>query len=231
MLVCLFTLSLSAISAHGASRTLNAPHNVKITVKNFNPVNQETDLQIITLFKHNPNTDKYVEGLNDFNDELGGLISNLRERGEFVGELGETLLFTPPTNAIKPKQVLLIGLGDEDSLSLEGFKIAGRVAAREAVRLKTQNLTFAPALLDQGHTKIDLGDVDAAIVEEMLLTYDTEKKLQNQKLLPAFDIQEWTIEAGAGNFDNAVNKVSKIVKETAVLISQRNQGPAMLGKQ
>ena len=101
---------------------------MKMSVKMIGPVTQPTDLQIICVFKHNPAGDKYIEAMQDFNDKLHHLLSSVRDRGEFVGELGETFLFLPPTDSITPKRVLLIGLGDEKDLSLDTLKVVGRVA-------------------------------------------------------------------------------------------------------
>lgn len=220
---------LTTLPAKAATRIFNAPHNIRITVKNFNPVIQETDLQIITLLKHNPDTNKYIDGLNDFNEELDGLISNMRDSGQFVGELGETILITPNSKSIIPKKLLLIGLGDEKALTPDKFKIIGRIAAQQAIRLQAKHVTFATTLREQGNDVIDLGAVDAAITEGIILTYDTEKKLQDRQLCPEFNIQEWVLEAGAGNFDNAVAKVGEALKAAETQIQVRNSSPELLG--
>jgi hypothetical protein len=49
--------------------------------------------------------------------DLHRVISSLRNRGEFGGDALETLLIVPPAGTIKPKLLLLIGIGDESSLS------------------------------------------------------------------------------------------------------------------
>src|SRR5262249_40911086 len=151
--VCLVLATLvRAGSGTPAQKTVNAPHAQTVSVAMIGPVTQSTDLQIICVLKHNPSGDKYIEAMDDFNQKLRHLLSNLRERGEFVGELGETLLFTPPANTITPKQVLLVGIGEESLLSLDRLKLAGTIAAREAVRLKANNVSWAPTLRDQGST-------------------------------------------------------------------------------
>src|SRR2546425_6740384 len=69
--------------------SVSAPWDVTVTVKMIGPVTQTTDLQIICLLKHNPAGDHYIEAMQDFNEKLGGVLSSLRERGEFVGDPGE----------------------------------------------------------------------------------------------------------------------------------------------
>jgi hypothetical protein len=54
--------------------------------------------------------------------------------------------------------VLVIGLGDEDHLSLDTMRVVGRIAAREAVRLKAKHVSFAPVLRDQGNDLLPVGD-------------------------------------------------------------------------
>src|SRR5262245_31129351 len=133
-----------------AEKSVSAPRNVTVTVKMIGPVTQTTDLQIICLLKHNPAGDQYIEAMQDFNDKLGGLLSSLRERGEFVGDPGETLVFNPPTGSITPKRVLLIGVGEESALTVDRLRLAGTIAARESVRLGMSHVSFAPTLRDQG---------------------------------------------------------------------------------
>ncbi|OJV96721.1 MAG: peptidase M17 [Gammaproteobacteria bacterium 39-13] len=222
-----FSMAGSAFAASIPEKSFNAPHNMKLSVKEIGPVTQNADLQIILLLKHNSNGDQYIEAMSDFNQKLGKLLSSLRERGEFVGELGETLLFTPPAHSITPKKVLLIGIGDEKDLSLEKLRVAGRIAAREAVRLQAKQVSFAPTLRDQGSNVIDVGDGDAAVSEQVILAYDTEKRLQAEKLAPQFDIKEWTIEAGPKYFDAAATKVGEAVKSATAEIEKREKKPYM----
>jgi Cytosol aminopeptidase family, N-terminal domain len=206
-------------------KSLQAPYGLRVSVKMIGPVTQTTDLQIICVLKHDPAGDKYIEAMQDFNEKLGGLLSNLRDRGEFAGDIGETLLFTPPANSIAPKQILLIGVGDESALTLDTLREAGRIAAREAVRLNAVHVSFAPTLRDQGSKRIDVGDGDGAVVEQFLLAYDTEKRLQAEGLSAADSLADLTIEAGPSFFDGAFEKVSNAVASATDEIKQRNGAP------
>ena len=80
---------------------------------------EPADLQIICLFKHKASGDTYQGAAKDTDDHLHGILSALRNRGEFVGELGETFLFTPPSGSIPAKRFMVIGLGEEKDLSLD----------------------------------------------------------------------------------------------------------------
>src|SRR5215831_12707216 len=182
-------------------KSVSAPRDVKVTVKMIGPVTQTTDLQIICLLQHNPAGDQYLEAMQDFNDKLGGVLSSLRERGEFVGEPGETLVLSPPSGSITPQKVLLIGGGEEATLTMDRLRLVGTIAAREAVRLGAAHVSFAPTLRDQGSNRIDVGEGDAAVAESFLLAYDTERRLQEQSLASGAQIREFVIEAGPKYFD------------------------------
>src|ERR1039458_347673 len=120
------------------------PLGIQWSVKMVGPFMEAADLQIICLFKHKASGDTYQGAAKETDDKLGGLLSALRNRGEFVGELGETVLFTPPKGSIPAKRFMVIGLGDEKDLSLDTLRIIGRIAACEAVRLKAQYVAWAP---------------------------------------------------------------------------------------
>jgi hypothetical protein len=47
---------------------------------------------------------------------------------------------------------------------------------------------------DQGNATIGVGESDKAVVENVLLTYDTNKRLQKEQLAEPFAIDVWTIE-------------------------------------
>jgi hypothetical protein len=108
-----------ALRADVLEKTFDAPNGLKVSVKTIAPYAQPADLQIVCAFKHKAEGDTYIEAMKDLDDKLGGLLSSLRNRGEFIGELGETILLDPPPGAIAAKQLLVIGLGEEKDLSLD----------------------------------------------------------------------------------------------------------------
>src|SRR5271170_8186201 len=64
------------------------PLGIKVSIKMIGPYTQDADLQIICLFKHKASGDTYQGAAKATDEHLGGLLSTLRNRGEFVGELG-----------------------------------------------------------------------------------------------------------------------------------------------
>src|SRR3954467_13001645 len=186
-----------AVAQDVKEETIAAAQGVSIKVRMEGPYTAETPLQVVCYFKYTPDRVRRMTGAPvELDKELGGVISALRERGEFEGAELETLLLTPPKDSIKAKALLLVGLGEEDSLSLARMERVGRVALREASRLGVRRVAFAPLIRDQGNTKIATGDVEEAVVKGMLLAYDTERRLQKEGLAREWTLEGWKVEAG-----------------------------------
>jgi hypothetical protein len=120
---------------------------------------------------------------------------------------------------------MVIGLGEEKDLSLDSLRLVGRVAAREAVRLRAKHVAWAPVIRDQGNSTLDVGEGDRAFAEQMILAYDTERRLQAQGLGPPFAIETVVIEAGPTYFDGAVERVGEGISAVAAELGQRNAAP------
>jgi hypothetical protein len=198
------------------------PLGIQISIKMVGPYMEPTDLQLICLFKHKAAGDTYQGAAAETDKHLGGLLSALRNRGEFVGEVGETFLFSPPKGSMPAKQFMIIGLGEEKDVSLDTLRLVGRIAAREAVRLKAKHVAWAPVIRDEGHTTIEVGEGDRAFVEQMLAAYDTEKRFQSQGLAPSFAIESFVIEAGPSFFDSAVKQVGEGIASITSELARRD---------
>jgi len=213
------------VLAETPERSVSAADGLTVSDKEIGPVTEVADLQIICVLKHDPAGDKYIDAMRDLNSKLGGLISSLRDRGEFEGDAGETLLLTPPANSIAAHQLLLIGVGSEANVSLESLAITGRIAAREAIRLRAASVGFAPALRDQGSQRIDVAAGDAAFTEQFLLALDTQTRLAAQKLADPPTVKTLTIEAGSKFFDGAAEKVTAAIDAADTAINKRDNSP------
>lgn len=199
------------------------PLGVQLSIKMVGPYMEAADLQIICLFKHKSSGDTYQGAAEETDKQLGGLLSALRNRGEFVGELGETMLFTPTKGSIPAIRFMVIGLGDKNDLSLDSLRLVGRIAAREAVRLKAKRVAWAPVIRDEGNLTVDVGEGDRIFAEQMLSAYDTEKRLQAQGLAPNFSIEILVIEAGPTYFDGAVKQVGEGIKSVSADLAKRDR--------
>ena len=212
-------------------KALDAPHNVKVKVRMEGLYTADVPLQVVCYFKYTPEGAKKMTGAPvELDKRLGGVIGSLRERGEFVGDQLETLLITPPEDSIKAKALLLVGLGDEDALSLKLMEAVGRVSLREATRHGVRRVGFAPLIRDQGNSKFGTGDVATAVVRGMLSAYDTDRRLRKEGLAKPFALDEWWVEAGPAYFDETVTGVQKASAEATDLIKARESKPYASGK-
>lgn len=207
-------------------KVFEAPNNVKIKLRMEGPYTADVPLQVVCYFKYTPEGAKKMTGAPvELDKRLGGVIGSLRERGEFVGNRLETLLIIPPQDSIKAKALLLVGLGDEDSLSVDVMEQVGTVALREAARLGVNRVAFAPLIRDQGDSKLPTGDVETAVLNGILLAYDTDRRLQKEGLAKAFTLEEWEVEAGSAYFEDTAGGVQKAIDQTAKAIRERGTEP------
>jgi len=204
---------------------LEGSNDVKIKIRMEGPITAETPLQVVCLFKHKESGDKMLSTAVDLDKDLKGVITSLRNRGEFVGEALETLLIVPPAGTIKPQRLLLIGIGDESSFSLERMEAVGRVAVREAARLGASKVAFAPLVRDQGNTQFGTGDVGQHVIRGLLSAYDTERRLQKEGFAKPYTLEEWEEETGPAFFDETVEGTKKGISEAKTTIQDRSSKP------
>ena len=207
-------------------KAFDAPNNVKIKVRMEGPYTADVPLQIVCYFKYTPEGVKRMTGAPvELDKKLGGVIASLRERGEFAGNRLETICIMPPKNSIKAKALLLIGLGSEEELSVGLLEGVGRTGTREAISRGVKRVAFAPLIRDQGNAKMPAGDVAIAVVRGMLLTYDTNKRLQKEGLATPFTLDEWIVEAGPQYFDETATAVEKAIQQATTTVKDRRPEP------
>src|SRR6266550_6599766 len=177
----LFT-SLRAGAQEVKTKAFDAPNNVKVKIRMEGPYTADVPLQVVCYFKYSAEGAKRMSGAPvELDKELGGVIASLRERGEFGGDELETLCIIPPKTSIKAEALLLVGVGNEESLSLSVMERIGRVSLREAAVHGAKRVAFAPLLRDQGNSKLPVGEVGSAVVRAVLLAYDTQLRLQKEE--------------------------------------------------
>jgi hypothetical protein len=206
-------------------KSFKAANDLNIKVRVTKPQDLETDLQIIGYFKHKPSGDTVLFVLIDFDKLTGNVITSLRNRGDFIGNELETLAFLPPKGAMKPKQILLVGYGDEKTFAVDVIGRVATVSLREAMRMGVKNAAFAPALFDQGYEKLPAVDTARAIAKAVVLAYDTEKRLQKQGLSKPAPFEEWLMEAGPEHFKDVVAGVTKGIEEGNAEVAKRGSAP------
>ncbi|MBY0404883.1 MAG: peptidase M17 [Cyanobacteria bacterium] len=218
--------SLTPIGTSHAFKTTNL---LPVVVKVEGPVQAKVDLQIICLFKHKPQGDTYIEALDDLDLKLHGVLRSLRDRNLFVGNELETILLTPPKNSIGAKKLLIIGLGEENTLSQEKMRRVGVVAFRAAEHLRATHVAFAPTIRDQGNAVLGTGDVAGAVIEGVMSAYDTNKRMQQEGLSPSYKLDLWEMEAGPKFYSDVEATLQKAIGQSVQDLSLQSNAPLLKG--
>lgn len=213
----------SSAAADSVKETvISSDAGVKLKVRMEGPYTADVPLQVVCYFRYTEDGAKKMKGAPvELDKHLNGMISALRERGEFAGNRLETILITAPKESIKAKQLLLIGLGTEDELSLGLMEQVGTTALRTAAALGIKRVAFAPLIRDQGNDKLETGAVETAVVRGVLLAYDTQSRLQHQQLASPYTLEEWWVEAGPAYYDETVKGVEKAVADASKIAKSR----------
>src|SRR5262245_53499743 len=168
-----------------AEEKFAGPDGLTLTVRMQGPYDADVPLQVVCYFRPKGGGESLKGAPVELDKRLGGVIGNLRDRGEFAGDELETLVIDT-RGKIPAKQLLLIGIGDQQSLALERMERVGRVAYREAARLGAAKVAFAPLIRDQGSDKLQTGEVGRFVVRGLLLARDTDARLQKEGLSKKF---------------------------------------------
>jgi hypothetical protein len=140
-----------------------APPTLPVSVVSQGPSDSDTDLLVFCLFRSSPRN-KLSASLVETDNKLHGLLTAVRRPGLFNGELGETIVLTPAQGTMKPRKVLIIGLGDSQTFTPARMYLVGKIALLEADRLGVAHPFFAASILDGGVTKFTTGEVATYVV-------------------------------------------------------------------
>ena len=181
---------------YGFGQSVPLVPGLPVMVLMQSPAEAKTDLQIFCLFRSAPEN-KLQGSLVEIDDKLHGLLGEIRKPGLFGGELGETILLTPPAGAMRAKEVLIIGLGDSATFRPERMYLVGKIAMREANRLGVAHPFFAPTVLDGGVTKFATGEVAGQAVRGFRDALSSELALRSGGAAEPLAVVDFTFLAGA----------------------------------
>jgi hypothetical protein len=167
-----------------------------VSVLTQSPADTKTDLQIICLFNSLP-ADTLHGSLVEIDEKLHGLLDQIRKPGLFNGDLGETILLTPPAGTLSAKKLLIIGLGDSSGFTPQRMYLVGKIALREANRLGIAHPIFAPTVLDGGVTGFATGDVAREVVRGFRDALASESALRSGNAAEPLAVVDFTFLAGA----------------------------------
>jgi hypothetical protein len=193
-----------------ACTLLQAQTPPPIQVLAQSPAGAHTDLQVICLFASAP-ANTLHGSLTEINEKLKGLLDRIRKPQLFRGDLGETLLLTPPQNSLGAKRLLLIGLGDSQTFSPQRMQLVGRVLYQESTNLGVAQPFFAPTILDGGVDKFTTGEVAEQLILGFLNAAATEQLLRDANAAIHTHVSALTYLAGAKHIADTQAGVQKAI--------------------
>jgi cytosol aminopeptidase family protein len=177
-----------------------------------NPAETNTDLQVICLFRSDPSNT--LDGsLAKIDEKLQGLFERIRKPNLFAGELGETLLLTPP-GRLAARRLLIIGLGDSETFIPARMEFVGAVTYREALRLGASQPYFAPTILDGGVTKFSTGEIAEHFISGFQRAARTDAILRDAGDGERGAIESLTYLAGAEHAASTLDGIKKTIRPT-----------------
>jgi hypothetical protein len=186
----------------------DGPIPVRILVQS--PVDTDTDLQVICLFQSSP-ANTLHGSLAEANEKLKGLFDRIRNPKLFRGELGETLLLTPPKNSLGARKLLIIGLGDSQTFSPQRMQLVGEIVYTEASRLGVANPFFAPTVLDGGVSKFTTGQVSEQVMSGFLRAAATRRALNEANASADRNVAALTYLAGQEHANDTRDGMEKAI--------------------
>jgi len=205
-------------TAIGTARVWGTVDGVAIEGVVQGPSAQVSDLQVACIFEYTegdiynspPALPPALNGLVHLDQDMKGLLTEIRKSGKFLGHANETLLITPPKGAIGGKRLLLIGLGDRNKFTPDLMTGIGGVAMREALKLGVNNFSFASDLKDAGidsPTALVAGNVVKGIFE----AYRTQLWLKDKQLTKIKPIAKVILLAGPAFFTTAGEGIQEAI--------------------
>lgn len=201
-------ISPAARAQRASVNIADGPIPIQVLVEG--PAETNTDLQVICLFRSSPENALHGS-LTEMNEKLKGLLDSVRKPDEFRGELGETLLITPPPGSISAKRLLIIGLGDSKTFSPERMQLVGEVLYSESERLGVPHPYFAPTVLDGGVGKFSTGTVAEQVIAGFLRALEVQRLLRDAHASNAKAVKALTYLAGAKNLGSTRDGIYRAV--------------------
>ncbi len=119
--------------------------------------------------------------------ELAGAAGPVLSNGDFSGKEGETALIYNPDGIASPR-LLLVGLGERTSFTLDTLRRASAIAAKRARALKLDDAAFAPPISEGSAARVAAAEAVAEGAALGLYRFDRYKTNAESRELGTFTI-------------------------------------------
>ncbi len=179
------------------------------------PDDAHVDLSVACMFEHEAAGASLSGGLLQLDAALGGALTSARASGSFRGHLLDSLLVTSPPSPVQAQAILVVGLGDPQTLDADALSRACAFAVTQAERMRAVSAAFAPNLLDAG---IRLpADFSAArhMLSGAFSALALSDRLETAKLAVPSLLRHWSFDAGAAHFDAVADEFANAFAASA----------------
>jgi len=113
-----------------------------VTVDSRHPKQAKAELLVLPMTQIDPDKWRLPPRLAAVDKAIAGGLAAILRSGDFRGKSGQTALVYSD-GGVAAKRLLLLGLGEAESLDAEAFRKAGGDAVGEAIRLEAKNVAIA----------------------------------------------------------------------------------------
>ncbi len=179
---------------------------VEFDVVAWGPRDAGVDLSFACMFEHEAAGASLGGGMLGLDQSLDGLLTRMRTSGTFKARQLETLHLVSPPDCLAPKSIMVIGLGDPETLTQDLLERATGMAMAEAIRLRVQTVAFAPNLLDAGLSNVAGMHIASSMLTGAFHALATATFLAETGFSEAPSVRRWSFDAGAAHIDAAAKE-------------------------
>jgi leucyl aminopeptidase len=129
--------------------------------------------------------------------ELGGAADTVLSNGDFLGKEGETALIYAPEGLAAPR-LLLVGLGERTSFTLDTLRRASAIAAKRARALKLDDAAFTLPVSEGSAARVAAAEAAAEGAVLGLYRFDRYKTSAESRELGTFTLAHDNVDEVAG---------------------------------
>ena len=161
----------------------------------------------------------------ELDKRLGGLVASLRKHGEFAADPLETILGAHSAQGLNSCK----GAPPRRARGRGGFVFEAHGGCGPGVPTRGGASGFRewpllPSFAVEARN-LARGKWRRPLSVGCFLAYDTEKRLQKERLANEFMLDEWNVEAGPKYFDETVSGVKKAIEQADKAIKDRGTAP------
>lgn len=187
---------------------------VAIEVAAWDAVGADVELSCAGMFASEAGA-SLQGGLAHLDAALTGKLVGLRREGHFTGRLGECLLVSIPSSAVRAPALLVVGLGEPEGWSSASLREAVRAAAGFALALGVRSAAFAPGMLDSGIAPESAAGAPGHMVDGLAKALESRHRLVALGLAGEPALLRWVFDVGAARLASATGEFRARVADLA----------------